>query len=676
MGIFKLHANYQPAGDQPKAIEQLVNGIKNNVREQVLQGVTGSGKTFTIANVIKEFDRPVIVLSHTKTLASQLYSELKSFFPENAVEYFISYFDYYRPEAYKPDTDVYIDKDSKTNEQIEILRLSSINSLLTRKDVIVVASVSAIYGALNPEVYKDSFFRFYIHQPISVKEFINKLIQIKYDRNDTVQEVGEFTAKGDVIFVRPADDEEKTVRISFFGDEIEEIAVVDPLTKEIIRKDNIYVLSPGNAYATENSIYDVIIPKIKDELDKRIAYFKKEHKIVLADRINQRVKNDIDEMQEFGICKGIENYSMYLDGRDFGQRPYTILDYFPKDSLMFLDESHKLIPQVDGMYKGDRKRKENLVNYGYRLPSALENRPLVFKEFEQEFDFFKIYISATPRQYELNKSEDNITKLFVRPTGLVDPEIIIKPTKHQIEDIYDTLIKQRESDSRSIILTWSKKQAEHLSAYLQEKGIKSAYLHYGLNTFQRNEILRKLRKGTYEVVVAINLLREGMDIPEVSKVIVIDADKEGFMRNAESLIQITGRAARNVNGQAIFYADKITPAMQQCIDDNNEKRQLQLDYNKKHNITPKTIIKPIPEPIQGHDISNAIEAIMAKTQNKQKPDKKENEKVISEIRRQMEEAAKMFDYERAIQLRDILLELQSDFTYKPETEIEEGEEDE
>ncbi|MFV8401424.1 excinuclease ABC subunit UvrB [Mycoplasma sp. CR] len=664
MGIFKLHANYKPTGDQPKAINQLVEGIKHHDREQVLQGVTGSGKTFTIANVIKEFDRPVIVLSHTKTLASQLYSELKSFFPENAVEYFISYFDYYRPEAYIPSTDVYIDKDSKTNEQIEILRLSAINSLLTRKDVIIVASVSAIYGALNPEVYKDSFFRFYLHQPISIKEFINKLIQIKYDRNDTVQEAGDFTVKGDAIFIRPADNEETTIRVTFFGDEIEEIAEVDPLTKEVKQKPKIYVLSPGNAYATENSIYDVIIPKIQKELEKSIAAFQKEGKILEASRLSQRIQNDMDDMKEFGICKGIENYSMYLDGRDFGQRPYTILDYFPKDSLMFIDESHKLVPQVGGMYAGDRSRKENLVNYGFRLPSALENRPLNFEEWENNFDFYKVYISATPREYELNKAEGKVAKLFVRPTGLVDPEIIVKPTHNQIEDIYDTLIKQRETNSRTLILTWSKKQAETLSAYLLEKGIKSAYLHSDFNTFVRNEILRKLRKGTYEVVVAINLLREGMDIPEVSKVLVLDADKEGFMRNAESLIQITGRAARNVNGQAIFYADKITPSMQKCIEDNLEKRTMQLAYNKEHNIVPKTIIKPIPEPIQGHDINNAIEAIISKSQAKGRINKKEKQQAIDEIRKQMEQAAKELDYERAIELRDILLELQVDEKHK------------
>ncbi|MHA3825893.1 excinuclease ABC subunit UvrB [Mycoplasma sp. BRA285] len=665
MGIFKLHSNYQPTGDQPNAIKQLVDGIKNNERDQVLQGVTGSGKTFTIANVIKEFDRPVIVLSHTKTLASQLYSELKGFFPENAVEYFISYFDYYRPEAYIPSTDVYIDKDSRTNEQIEILRLSAINSLLTRKDVIVVASVSAIYGALNPEVYKESFFRFYIHQPISMKDFINKLIQIKYDRNDVVQEAGDFTVKGDAIFVYPADNEEACIRITFFGDEIEEIASVDPLTKEVKDKPKIYVLSPGNAYATEDSIYDVIIPKIKEELDKSIAAFQKEGKVLEASRLSQRVQNDMDDMQEFGICKGIENYSMYLDGRDFGQRPYTILDYFPKDSLMFIDESHKLVPQVGGMYAGDRSRKENLVNYGFRLPSALENRPLNFDEWENNFNFYKIYISATPREYELNKSEGKIAKLFVRPTGLVDPEIIVKPTKNQIEDIYDTIIKQRDTNSRTLILTWSKKQAETLSAYLQEKGIKSAYLHSDFNTFVRNEILRKLRKGAYEVVVAINLLREGMDIPEVSKVIVLDADKEGFMRNTESLIQITGRAARNANGQAIFYADKITPSMQKCIEDNLEKRAMQIAYNKEHNIIPKTIIKPIPEPIQGHDITNAIEAIINKSQEKGKVTKKQKQEAIDEIRKQMEQAAKELDYERAIQLRDILLELQVDEKHKP-----------
>ncbi|VEU76264.1 excinuclease ABC subunit UvrB [Mycoplasmopsis columboralis] len=662
MSLFKLHSNYKPSGDQPKAIKEIVEGIQEGTKEQVLLGVTGSGKTFTIANVIKEFDRPVIVLTHTKTLASQLYSELKTFFPENAVEYFISYFDYYRPEAYLPTTDTYIEKDSQTNEQIEILRLSAVNSLLTRKDVIVIASVSAIYGALNPEVYKDSFYRFYIGQTISVKDFISQLVQIKYDRNDIDQAPGMFTLKGDVVFVRPADSEESCVRISFFGDEIEEIALVDPLTKDVLKKVSIYTLSPGNAYATENSVYNDIIPLIEKELQSQIKYFSNEGKILEATRINQRVKNDIDDMKEFGMCKGIENYSMYLDRRTFGERPYTILDYFPKDSLMFIDESHMFVPQLNGMYKGDRSRKESLVNYGFRLPSALENRPLRFEEWESAFDFNKIYISATPGDYELDKTQGVVTRLYVRPTGLLDPEIIIKPTENQIEDIYNTIIQQRESGDKTIILTTTKRMSEELSAYLLERNVKAAYIHSEHNTFVRNEILRKLRAGIYEVLIGINLLREGIDLPEVSKVIVLDADKESFMRNTRSLIQITGRAARNHKGQAIFYADKISKSMQECIDDNKEKRALQIAYNQKHNIVPKTIIKPLSEPIHGHGVMNAVQLLLDQSQKKAKKEKvspKEREEVIKEVKRQMDEAAKMLDYERAIELRDILLELQN-----------------
>ncbi|VEU74768.1 excinuclease UvrABC system, helicase subunit (UvrB) [Mycoplasmopsis citelli] len=661
MSLFKLHSNYQPSGDQPKAIAEITQGIKNGVKEQVLLGVTGSGKTFTIANVIKDFDKPVIILTHTKTLASQLYSELKAFFPENAVEYFISYFDYYRPEAYLAQTDTYIEKDSQTNEQIEILRLSTINSLLTRRDTIVVASVSAIYGALNPEIYKDSFYRFYAGLSISVKEFISHLVQIKYERNDIDQTPGKFTVKGDVVFVRPADSEDSCVRISFFGDEIEEIALVDPLTKNVLKKVAIYTLSPGNAYATDNSVYDQIIPLIEQELSQQINYFTQEGKILEATRLNQRVKNDIDDMKEFGMCKGIENYSMYLDRRTFGERPYTILDYFPKDSLMFIDESHMFVPQLHGMYAGDRSRKENLVNYGFRLPSALENRPLRFEEWENVFDFNKVFISATPGDYELERTQGVVTRLYVRPTGLLDPEIIIKPTKNQIEDIYNTIIKQRESGDKTIILTTTKELSEELAVYLSERGIKAAYIHSEYNTFERNEILRKLRSGIFETIIGINLLREGIDLPEVSKVIVLDADKESFMRNYRSLIQITGRAARNHKGQAIFYADKISKSMQICIDDNKEKRQMQIAYNQAHNIVPQTIIKPIPEPIHGHSIMNAVEALMKKTKNKkgsEKIAKKDKDEIIKELKKQMNEAAKLLDYERARELRDIIFELQ------------------
>ncbi|WP_036452730.1 excinuclease ABC subunit UvrB [Mycoplasma buteonis] len=662
MGIFKLKADYKPTGDQPEAISKMTQNIENGIDQQVLRGVTGSGKTFTIANVIKNFDRPAIILSHNKTLASQLYSELKSFFPDNAVEYFISYFDYFRPEAYLPATDTYVEKDSKTNEQIEILRLSALNSLVTRKDVIVVASVSAIYGALNPEVYKNSFYRFFVSQEISLQNFTYQLLNIQYVRNDVELKPGTFTVKGDIVFVQPADSEDKAVRISFFYDEIEEIAIVDSLTKNVIEKVKIYTLSPGTEYATSNSVYEEIAPKILDELNQSVAKFTKEGKILEATRLNQRIKNDVDDMLEFGQCKGIENYSMYLDRRQFGERPFTILDFFPKDSLMFIDESHMFVPQLNAMYKGDRSRKESLVEYGFRLPSALENRPLRFNEWESNFKFKKIYISATPGDYELEQTNE-VVPLYVRPTGLIDPEIIIRPTANQVEDIYDTIMSQKEKNERTIILTITKRMAEELSTYLIEKGIKAAYIHSEHSTFVRNEILRKLRSGIYEVVVGINLLREGIDLPEVSKVLVLDADKESFMRNTRSLIQIVGRAARNASGQAILYADKITKSMQECIDDNATKRKLQITYNQKHNITPQTIIKPIAEPIHGHDIMNAVQLLLDQSQsgkNIKKADKKSKDTLIKEIKEQMNQAAKELDYERAIQLRDILLELQKE----------------
>ncbi|SYV96681.1 excinuclease ABC subunit B [Mycoplasmopsis edwardii] len=657
MKIFKLNSEYKPSGHQPEAIEFLTKGIKTNQEHQVLHGVTGSGKTFTIANIIENFDRPVLILSHNKTLASQLYSELKGFFPENAVEYYISYFDYFRPEAYISSTDTYIEKDSKTNQQIEILRMSTINSLLTRKDVIVVASVSAIYGALNPEIYAESFFRFFKTQEISIKDFARKLINIKYERNDIAPLPGQFTIKGDSVLIRPADSEESAIRVDFFGDEIEEISLVDALTKDVQKTFSNYVLSPGDAYATDNSVYDNIIPLIEEELKEQLDKFQKENKLLESQRLSQRVKNDIEDMREFRMCKGIENYSMYLDGRTFGDRPYTLLDYFPKDSLIFIDESHLTIPQLNAMISGDQSRKNSLVNYGFRLPSTLENRPLYLKEFEEEFSFKKIYVSATPAEYEINKSQENIFKMFVRPTGLMDPKITIKPTKNQIDDIYETIIKQRENNARTIILTTTKESSEKLSEYMQKRNVKAAYIHSEHTIFQRNEIIRKLRLGFYEIVIGINLLREGIDIPEVSKVIILDADKGGFMRSETNLIQIVGRASRNAQGEAILYADTISAAMQKCIDDNEYKRKIQSEYNKAHNIEPKTIIKKIPDIIEGRDILNAVDLIISK---KQKTKSVNKEKIIEDLTKQMLKAAKERDYTRAQEIKDLIFELESE----------------
>lgn len=660
MSIFHLKANYQPSGDQPHAISELVEGINDGLKEQILVGVTGSGKTFTIANVIKNFDRPVLVLSHNKTLASQLYSELKGFFPDNAVEYFVSYFDYYRPEAYIPTSDTYVEKVSATNQDIELLRMSTINSLMKRRDVIVVASVSSIYGALNPNEYQKNIFEIYVGLEYGMKKFLNKLVQIKYDRNDVDHVSGTFLVKSDSVFITPADSENYLIRVDFFGDEIEGIYHVDKLTKNIIEKFKVYTIYPGEAYAVENSVFDKVIPLINSELEERIKHFQNEGKLLEAQRIRDRVINDMDDMKEYGFCNGIENYSMYLDGRNFGERPYTLFDYLPNDALIIIDESHMMIPQLNGMYKGDRSRKETLVEYGFRLPSALENRPLKFEEFEESFDHQKIYISATPGDYELDKTEGVITKLYVRPTGLLDPIIEIKPTENQIEDIYDQIQLQNSKNERTIILTTTKRMAEELSAYLLSKNIKAAYIHSEHTTFERNEILRKLRKGIFDVVVGINLLREGIDLPEVSLVVVLDADKESFMRNTRSLIQIVGRAARNVNGKVIFYADHISKSMEECIRDNNEKRSIQIAYNKKHNIIPQTIIKPIPEPIHGDDLENQVEKILTNEVNtKTKKGKESKEELIQKLREQMNQAAKELDYERAIELRDIILELQS-----------------
>ncbi|WP_232842154.1 excinuclease ABC subunit UvrB, partial [Mycoplasma tauri] len=581
---FELKSEYKPAGDQPKAIKEIVDGIENGLKSQVLQGVTGSGKTFTIANVIKEFNRPVLVLSHNKTLASQLYSELKGFFPNNKVEYFVSYFDYYRPEAYVPATDSYIDKTSKRNAELDAMRMSAVNSILTRNDTIVVASVSAIYGALSPYEYEENFMLIKQNQKIKRNDFIRMLIQKNYQRNDLVTEMGTFSVKGDTVYIMPAYTSEFMIRVDFFGDEIDTIVTINPLTKEKIMSHNELLIFPGDAYTVNNDIFKKTCELAKVELTERIDYFNKNNKLLEAQRIKERVERDLDSLSEFGTCPGIENYSMYLDDRTFGQRPYTLLDYFhDKNPLVFIDESHMMIPQLKAMYKGDRSRKQTLVDYGFRLPSALENRPLRFDEFESEFDFQKVYISATPDEYELDQTNGVITPLFVRPTGLLNPLITVKPTKGQVEDIYDELQKQKTKGERSLILTTTKTLAEELTRYFMERNEKIAYLHSEHKTFERNEILRKLRKGIYDCVVGINLLREGIDLPEVSLIMVLDADNESFFRSTRSLIQITGRAARNSNGRVIFYGDSVSKSMKEAIEHNTLIRKIQEEYNKKHN---------------------------------------------------------------------------------------------
>ena len=655
----KLETKFAPSGDQPEAINALVEGIKAGKKNQVLLGVTGSGKTFTIANVINQVQRPVLVLSHNKTLASQLYSELKTFFPTNNVEYFVSYFDYYRPEAYLPASDVYVDKTSKTNQDLERLRMSTLNSLLTSRDTIVVASVAAIYGANKPQEYEQAFLNLTVNQTIKRQDFFIKLVQQQYYRNQASSlEVGQFSVKGDVVEIAPGWTDDFHLRIEFFGDEIEAISKIDPLSKTIISKETKTIIFPANSYVIQPDHLDQVIELIELELEERLKYFQKENKLLEYQRLKDRIRNDIDSLKEFGFCSGIENYSRFFDFRQEGEKPYTLLDYLPKDTILIIDESHMMIPQLHGMYNGDRSRKQNLVDYGFRLPSALDNRPLKFHEFDQ-YDFQKIYVSATPAQYEIDLVEGEVITQYIRPTGLLDPVIEIAPEINQTQHMYDQIQQQIAKKERSIIITTTKKTAEELTKFFQTKKIKIAYIHSEHKTLERNEILRKLRKGIYDVVIGVNLLREGIDLPEVSLIMVIDAAKESFFRSKSALIQIAGRAARNSNGKVIFYANEISKSMQATIDDNLMKRKLQMAYNEKHQIVPKTIIKPIAEPIQGHSIENAIALVM--NQEKQTKAKLEEKKALIEtLRKEMKQAAKKYEFERATQLRDLILELEAD----------------
>lgn len=654
----KLKTDFKPSGDQPEAIKKLVEGIKANVKNQVLLGVTGSGKTFTIANVINQVQRPVLVLSHNKTLASQLYSELKTFFPNNNVEYFVSYFDYYRPEAYLPRTDVYVEKTSKTNHDLEMMRMSTMNSLLTSRDTIVVASVAAIYGANKPEEYESSFLTIEINQKLKRNDFFVNLIQKQYTRNQISIESGEFSVKGDVVEIAPGWTNNYNLRIEFFDEVIESISKIDPLTKKVISKESKALIYPASSYVIQSNNIDGTIDLIEIELEARLKEFKKNEKHLEYQRLKDRTKNDIDSLKEFGYCSGIENYSRHIDRRKEGEKPYTLFDYLPKDTLLIIDESHMMIPQLNGMYNGDRSRKMNLVEYGFRLPSALDNRPLKFEEFEN-YDFQKIFISATPGNYELDLTKGEVVTQYIRPTGLLDPIIEIHPSTNQVDDMYDEIKKQIENKLRTIIVTTTKKTAEELTKYFQSKKIKIAYIHSEHKTLERNEILRKLRKGIYDVVIGINLLREGIDLPEVSLIMVLDADKESFFRSKSSLIQIVGRAARNEKGRVIFYANSISKSMQATIDDNNMKRKLQIEYNKRNNIVPKTISKPIHDPIEGKDIVNAIK--LFQKQNEQSKSKKEqSKKLIESLRNEMKIAAAKLDFERATEIRDIILELESE----------------
>jgi excinuclease ABC subunit B len=658
--MFKLVAPYKPAGDQPEAIEKLVRWLNEGHRHQTLLGVTGSGKTFTIANVIAQVNRPTLVLSHNKTLAAQLFAEFKSFFPENAVEYFISYFDYYQPEAYIPATDTYIEKDSSINEAIERMRLSTMSSLFARRDVIVVASVSCIYGIGSKEDYEEMLVHVNVGQQIPRDKLLEKLVEMQYDRNDIEFGRGHFRVRGDTVEVRPAYTED-AIRIEFFGDEIERLTRFDPLTGNKIEDLQFATIFPGKQFVTPMNKLKRAILSIREELAERIAWFESQGKLLEAQRIKMRTEFDLEMMEETGYCSGIENYSRHIAGRPPGSRPTTLLDFFPEDYLLIIDESHATIPQLRGMYAGDRSRKEVLVEYGFRLPSALDNRPLNFKEFQQ-LQGQTIYVSATPGEDELSWSEGRVAELVVRPTGLVDPEVEVKPLKGQIDDLIHEARKRVEAGERVLVTTLTKRTAEELTDYLRQIGINVRYLHSEIDSIERVEILRALRKGDFDVLVGINLLREGLDLPEVSLVAILDADKEGFLRSTTSLIQTAGRAARNVNGKVILYADVITGSIKKFLEISEYRRKKQIEYNKKHNITPRTVTRALEESLSVEKTYKETAAFVLREAG---ADFDVNE-TIRELEHEMLEAANRLEFEKAALLRDQIKELKRMYALEPQ----------
>ena len=660
---FKLQSEYQPTGDQPQAIQKLVHGLENGEKYQTLLGVTGSGKTFTIANVVNEIQRPTLVLAHNKTLAAQLFMEFKEFFPENAVEYFVSYYDYYQPEAYIASTGTYIEKDLSINEEVEKLRLSATASLLSgRRDVLIVASVSCIYGIGNPTEFNKSLIELELNSKISRTQLLHKLVNALYSRTLNEFSRGTFRVKGDVVDVFPAY-ADSAVRIQFFGDEIEKIQSFDPVSGNIISnfdKINIY---PANLFATSKETLNSAIRNIQDDLVKQVDFFKEIDKPLEAKRLQERTELDLEMIKELGYCSGIENYSRYIDGRAPGTRPFCLLDYFPKDFLMVIDESHVTIPQIHAMYGGDRSRKEALVEYGFRLPAAMDNRPLKFEEFE-EMQNQVIYVSATPADYELEKTGGEYIEQIIRPTGLLDPIIEVRPTENQIDDLMEEIQKRAEEDERVLVTTLTKKMAEELTKYFTKFGIRTRYIHSDVETLERIQIMQDLRVGLFDVLVGVNLLREGLDLPEVSLVAILDADKEGMLRSRRSMIQTVGRAARNINGKAIMYADKITKSMQTAIDETNYRREKQIQYNEQHGIVPKALNKKISETLVGRnkDFPDAKytqkEILKQATEQKQKHSTEEIEKIIAEKQKEMEAAAKNLDFITAARLRDEIKALQ------------------
>ena len=656
MNPFKLKSDYNPAGDQPQAIEQLVKGLKTSPSEQTLLGVTGSGKTYTIANVIQQVQKPTLVLAHNKTLAAQLYNEFKAFFPENAVGYFVSYYDYYQPEAYLAQTDTYIEKDASINDEIDKMRHSATHALFERRDVIIVASVSCIYGLGSPEAYQGMLLFLECGKPMERDHALSKLVEIQYKRNDIDFQRGTFRVRGDVLEILPVYERNEAIRIEFFGDEIENISSFDPITRQTIAKLDRIAIYPASHYVTPQEPLQKAMVNIRKELLERITYFESENLLIEAQRIDQRTLFDLEMIKEMGYCQGIENYSRHLMAREPGVPGPTLLDYFPEDSLYIIDESHVTLPQLQGMYKGDRSRKESLVRYGFRLPSAFDNRPLKFEEFEKHIQDI-IYVSATPGSYELEKSEEKVTELIARPTGLVDPEIEIKPVATQVDDLYNQIRIRAEKNQRTLVTTLTKRFSEDLTEHLSEMGIRVKYLHSDIVTLERTQIIRELRLGEFDALIGINLLREGLDIPEVSLVAILDADKEGFLRSTTSLIQTSGRAARNLDGKVIFYADTITKSMKAAIDEMSRRRQIQLEYNKTNNITPESIKKSIEQ------IMEYEEANHSATKLSEEEEIYETGvpviQLIAKLEKQMLGAAKNLEFEKAAGLRDRIKRLRA-----------------
>jgi excinuclease ABC subunit B len=650
MSIFNLQSDYTPCGDQPRAIAELVEAAQKGVPHQTLLGVTGSGKTFTMAHVIQALDKPALIMAPNKTLAAQLYTEFKAFFPDNAVEYFVSYYDYYQPEAYLPRNDLYIEKDSSINEDIDKLRHAATHSLLTRKDVIIIASVSCIYGLGSPEAYQGMLIDIEKGMNVNRSDIINKLVEIQYERSDYDFHRGTFRSRGDVLDIFPSYEEDKAIRMEFFDDEIEQISFVDPIRGQVLERIDRVAIYPGSHYVLPEEKRELALHSIRQELEQQSTLFEKQGKLLEKQRIEQRTRYDLEMIEEIGFCKGIENYSRHFDSRQPGDPPPTLLQYFPKDFLLFIDESHISVPQIGGMYNGDRARKETLVNYGFRLPSALDNRPLKFPEFE-EMIAQAIYVSATPNDYELDKSQGIIVEQVIRPTGLIDPLVTIKPVTHQVDDLLEEIQKVVAQKERILVTTLTKRMSENLAKYFSEMGIRTRYLHSDIDAIERFQILRDLRLGEFDVLIGINLLREGLDLPEVSLVAILDGDKEGFLRSERSLIQTFGRAARNVNGRVVVYADKRTGSLDRAINETVRRRKIQKAYNKEHDITPRTIIKAIREGIPREVNADYLDV-------KDKLDVPESipvrniPKMLIKLRKEMALCAKNLEYEKAAQIRD------------------------